>query len=152
MNIKRVMRRVFAGLLLSTVPTLHLMADLDEYAWQYRPLLLFAASDQDSFLRQALEEIKARDCEMDDRDIVVGVVLTVGSSTIDDNVISKHRAQALRHRFGTDVNQFSAILVGKDGTEKLRVLEPPDLDQLFALIDGMPMRQNEMTQRVSPCR
>ena len=43
------------------------------------------------------------------------------------------------------VGEFQAILVGKDGTEKLRSDAPLSADELFAVIDAMPMRQAEMT-------
>lgn len=42
---------------------------------------------------------------------------------------------------------FSLVLIGKDGTEKLRrtTLLPPA--ELFALVDAMPMRRAEMRER-----
>ncbi len=43
---------------------------------------------------------------------------------------------------------FEAVLVGKDGGEKLRSADPIGPDRLFAIIDAMPMRRQEMrTQR-----
>ena len=47
--------------------------------------------------------------------------------------------------------RFSILLIGKDGGEKLRSHEIPDLDTLFALIDGMPMRPREMSANFSDC-
>ena len=38
------------------------------------------------------------------------------------------------------------ILVGKDGTEKLRAHHVVSAQALFALIDAMPMRQREMRE------
>lgn len=42
---------------------------------------------------------------------------------------------------------FTIILVGKDGGEKYRSNKITTTTQLFALIDGMPMRQAEMRQK-----
>jgi hypothetical protein len=39
---------------------------------------------------------------------------------------------------------FRFILIGKDGGEKLSSEKPVTLEQLFALIDGMPMRRYEV--------
>ena len=39
---------------------------------------------------------------------------------------------------------FALLLIGKDGGEKRRDTSVPDLNSLFNLIDGMPMRQAEM--------
>jgi hypothetical protein len=42
---------------------------------------------------------------------------------------------------------FAAVLVGRDGGEKLRSAEPVPAEKLFDLIDAMPMRQREMRAR-----
>ncbi|MEM7620524.1 MAG: DUF4174 domain-containing protein [Pseudomonadota bacterium] len=38
------------------------------------------------------------------------------------------------------------MLLGKDGGEKLRKARRVTADELFALIDAMPMRQQEMRE------
>jgi hypothetical protein len=35
------------------------------------------------------------------------------------------------------------VLIGKDGGEKLRVNDVPNLATIYAVIDGMPMRSAE---------
>ena len=47
-------------------------------------------------------------------------------------------------RYAIGDNAFSVLLIGKDGGEKLRVNEVPDLQTIYAVIDGMPMRSREM--------
>ena len=42
--------------------------------------------------------------------------------------------------------RFAAILIGKDGGIKLRADRPVAPDQLFGLIDSMPMRANEASR------
>ena len=44
-------------------------------------------------------------------------------------------------------NIFSILLIGKDGDEKLRSVEPLSMCILFDLIDTMPMRQNEILEK-----
>ncbi len=56
---------------------------------------------------------------------------------------SSAAAVALRHRLGADAG-FTALLIGKDGGEKLRSDTPVGKADLFPLIDSMPMRQQEM--------
>ena len=53
------------------------------------------------------------------------------------------RSAALRRRFGAG-SGFKAVLVGKDGGEKLASAVPLGPDDLFPLIDAMPMRRREM--------
>ena len=42
---------------------------------------------------------------------------------------------------------FEAVLVGKDGGEKLRTDTPITPERLFETVDAMPMRRQEMRQR-----
>ena len=42
---------------------------------------------------------------------------------------------------------FTFILVGKDGTEKMRSNTVVTADRLFAIIDAMPMRKQEMRNK-----
>jgi hypothetical protein len=44
-------------------------------------------------------------------------------------------------------NQFTLLLIGKDGGEKLRSSKPVEIKTIFQLIDSMPMRQAEMKSR-----
>jgi len=39
------------------------------------------------------------------------------------------------------------VLVGKDGGEKLRRGAAVDIDEIFSVIDAMPMRQREMEEK-----
>jgi hypothetical protein len=51
----------------------------------------------------------------------------------------------LRRRFGG--TRFRAILVGKDGEEKISSDLPLDRDALLPTIDAMPMRRQEMRRK-----
>ncbi|RXK55345.1 DUF4174 domain-containing protein [Oleiharenicola lentus] len=48
-------------------------------------------------------------------------------------------------RFGAST--FTVTLIGKDGGEKLRRSTPLPPEELFALVDTMPMRREEMRER-----
>ena len=126
-------------------------AELSDYLWQKRPLLLFAPSDDDPMLAETLSRIGASRCDVLDRDMVIGVVVPEGASTLDGQAINADQAQQLAARYGIDPNTFSALLIGKDGSEKLRVSEVPDLKMVFAVIDGMPMRIREMNDDPDRC-
>jgi hypothetical protein len=51
----------------------------------------------------------------------------------------------LETRFGAPA--FSVVLIGKDGGEKLRRRTPLAPEELFAIVDAMPMRQAEVRTR-----
>lgn len=42
-------------------------------------------------------------------------------------------------------------LIGKDGGENLRINDVPDLQTVYAVIDGMPMRGREMSTDPGRC-
>ena len=54
------------------------------------------------------------------------------------------RVAKLRERYRVDENTFTFILVGKDGSEKMRSDTVVTRDELYAIIDAMPMRRGEM--------
>ena len=72
-------------------------------------------------------------------------------SRLGGKPVTGKTAAGLRERYGIEPGQFAVILIGKDGGEKYRLYEVPELDGIFALIDGMPMRQNEMAQNPVTC-
>jgi hypothetical protein len=46
-----------------------------------------------------------------------------------------------------DAKTFSVVLIGKDGGEKLRRTTPLSPEELFAIVDAMPMRRAEIRER-----
>lgn len=119
-------------------------AELSDYLWQSRPLLVFAPTDGDPRLAETMRRIEASRCDFADRDMVLGRIVADGTSTLDGRVIDTTAAQRLASQFGIGANSFSVVLIGKDGGEKLRVDDVPDLQVIYAVIDGMPMRGREM--------
>jgi IS4 transposase len=118
-------------------------ADLGDYLWERRPLLVFAPTNQDPRLTQTLSRIEATQCEFADRQMVLGVVVADGPSTLDGQAITAEEAQRLADRYAVDPNAFAAVLIGKDGGEKYRVDQVPELGLVYTVIDGMPMRSRE---------
>ena len=51
----------------------------------------------------------------------------------------------IQTQFGA--KSFSVVLIGKDGGEKLRRTTPLSPDELFAIVDAMPMRRAGMRER-----
>jgi hypothetical protein len=126
-------------------------AELSDYRWERRPLLLFAPTDNDPRLIETLSRIEASRCDFVDRDMVIGQVVTEGRSTLDGQVINADESQRLAKQYAIGENTFSVLLIGKDGGEKLRVNEVPDLQAIYAVIDGMPMRSRETRANPSRC-
>lgn len=132
-------------------PAEAMAAELSDYRWEHRPLLLFAPTDSDPRLVETMRRIEASRCDFVDRDMVLGRIVTEGTSTLDGHVVDPTQAQRLASEFGIDADSFSVVLIGKDGGEKLRVAGVPDLQAIYAVIDGMPMRARETSANPSRC-
>ncbi|SIN89340.1 DUF4174 domain-containing protein [Vannielia litorea] len=103
---------------------------LAPWRWQKRPVVIFAEHPDDPQLDQALAALASVRAALADRDIVV----------LTDT--DPRAATALRQRFAPE--GFAMLLFGKDGGLKLRSGQAIAPETLFATIDAMPMRRQEM--------
>ncbi len=114
--------------------------------WEKRPLLLFAQSRSDAGLDKQMELLRERRPDLAERDMLV--LVTQGTqdtiAAIGYTALPGGTARDLRERFKPGSKGMTVILVGKDGAEKGRWSQVVDPDEIFALIDAMPMRLNEM--------
>lgn len=121
------------------------MKSLEQYQWSHRPVLVFDTAG-------GHERVAAMDPEGDgtnlkDRDILLVYVIGNNVTLWDGNAGERlsDTADELRDRFDLTPRDYAVILVGKDGGEKDRWTEPPSWQEdIFPLIDAMPMRQREM--------
>lgn len=126
-------------------------AELSDFLWQRRPLLVFAPAAGDPRVVETIRRVEASRCDFADRDMVLGVIVADGTSTLDGYVVDSDQKRRLMSEFGIGADNFSAVLIGKDGGEKLRVNDVPDLQAVYAVIDGMPMRGREMSADPGRC-
>ena len=142
---------IFLATCAALMPAQAMAAELSDYLWQRRPLLLFAPTDSDQRLVETMRRIEASRCDFADRDMVLGRIVAEGTSTIDGDVVGIDQAQQLLSEFGIGTNSFGVVLIGKDGGEKLRVNDVPDLQAIYAVIDGMLMRGREVNADPGGC-
>jgi hypothetical protein len=118
--------------------------DLDAYLWEKRPLVLFAPAPEDLDYRRVAGDLDRRRAEIDDRHMVIIAVFETGAVWIDGLRSPRARAEHMRERLGASAGELTAVLVGKDGGIKLRQNGTIDLGDIFARVDTMPMRRQEM--------
>jgi hypothetical protein len=121
--------------------------DLTPFECKNRVLLMFAPDDHNPHLKMLKAEIDRRHFEVDDRDLVVFKVFESGPSFMGDMELSQSAADSLRDYFNIPRNAFVVVLVGKDGGVKLKSDERVTIEDVFDLIDSMPMRQHEMRRK-----
>ena len=124
---------------------------LEAHRWEHRLLLVFSPRADDLRVQALGDQLEAHACKLTDRDLVVGRLPIFGDAILGEERLAPETAARIRNRFKVDFGDFAVVLVGKDGYEKLRSFEVPDMKAMFALIDGMPMRQSEMRTRDRAC-
>lgn len=146
------MRFLLAALALiahqASAGTASVLASLEQLKWQSRIIAINGSTNGQSTNTGNTEAykstLKAYKSQLEDRDIVWLVVTSDAITSnfpgsITGKVISE--IQALTTADGTSV-----VLIGKDGTVKNKS-NTLDLESLFALIDTMPMRINEIKSK-----
>ena len=121
--------------------------DLTPYRWKSRLLLIFAPNAADPDLVVLEDKLSARPAEVQDRDMLVFRILEEGTSRRGDEPLALNDAVSLRRRYKAKPGRFTVILIGKDGGVKLVREGHVALQEIFDLIDTMPMRRQEMREK-----
>jgi hypothetical protein len=127
-----------------------LSMDLNQFQWKNRLLFIFAPQEGDEVFQALQSEILTLPDGISERDLVVFKILETGPSYMETTRIDPQAAAAIRTKFAAPLGQFTCILVGKDGGVKLKRHAPVKLEEIFGLIDAMPMRREEMRKKSQP--
>lgn len=129
------------------------VSPLEAFQWERRILLLFADQPADPWAYQQRMELLEDRCDFNNRDLLLleiyadlPVLVTgvwFGGEAIEETPLESISNADLRREYGFE-SGFGLVLVGKDGWEKRRSQLPDSVSQIYAQIDGMPMRQREM--------
>lgn len=118
---------------------------LDVYRWENRIVVIFADQETKQDLARQYQTLLIDGDELRDRDLIV-VAVETDLVEIDGVASQAICADGLRDALNVPKQGFSVLLIGKDGGVKLRSRQPVTTKDLFALIDGMPMRRREMRE------
>ena len=117
---------------------------LEDYKWKNRILLVFSPNTYNSDYRDQMKSLQSFKGGVQERDLEVFYALDQSSPTTKGQVLSDDATVNLQNRFDVSSADFAVILIGKDGTEKLRTQEALSMEKLFDTIDAMPMRKLEI--------
>ena len=109
-------------------PATNTTTTVESYRWARRPLLIFAERTEQSQIQRAL--LKKHTAALAERDVVVLIDADPANQT------------ALRQKY--QPKGFEVLLLGKDGLIKTRQSTPVTAEELFRVIDAMPMRAREI--------
>jgi hypothetical protein len=119
---------------------------LDALRWEKRVIVMLADGGDDPALAEQEARLRAAAADLAERDVVL-VTARGPVVSVDGNTDEAPTADELRDAYADSTSGFQVVLVGKDGAVKLRSAEPVAAGDLFALIDTMPMRRQEMWER-----
>lgn len=94
-----------------------------------RQLLIFGTGKNSALVQQQIQLLIKETKEVNERSIVI-------------TVIPKDDVRVRKYSINPD--QFTVLLIGKDNTEKFRSNCVVPAEQLFGIIDAMPMRKAEI--------
>jgi hypothetical protein len=119
---------------LMTLNAFSLLAeDLTSYHDKNRVLIALASSQSDPRLARQ-QELNAQ----------------AGSGFVERDLVFIPETDAsgpLHRQFGVNAKSFRIFLIGKDGHTALERSEPISLNEIFQVIDAMPMRRDEMRKQ-----
>jgi uncharacterized protein DUF4174 len=122
---------------------------LDEHLWKDRVLLIFSSDFQSEKGRNQFTILNKDEEGLKDRKVVVYQItpekMKKGAVLSDDSDFIEKMYQ----RFSISKDTFMVVLIGLDGGEKLKQSALLTKEELFAIIDGMPMRRNELRRKNS---
>ena len=121
----------------------------NDMKWSHRSVIYFAPS-HDEYVERFLLETLMNECDLSQRDIVI-LVITQDGYTKPNWVKYEFDLSALFRLYQIQSNQHTAILLGKDGQEKMRWGKQTDWPVLKQTVDNIPIRQQEMISGDDPC-
>ena len=120
--------------------------NLVEYQWKNRLLLLFTPSPEGPVYIKLKEDLSRQEEEVLDRDLLIFHILESGETKLGNSPLPESSGDTLREKYSIKSGTFTILLIGKDGGVKLRREGRVELDEIFSVIDAMPMRQREMKE------
>lgn len=125
--------------------------NLEGFRWQNRIVIVKSNLGATSQYQKQLQEFENAQAELSERKMVAFYITDESYKMIDYTKGAASKSDKLSTLFANDVlnkqHDFEVVLIGLDGGVKLRQTELLTKEQLFQLIDSMPMRANEIKRR-----
>jgi septum formation topological specificity factor MinE len=121
--------------------------DLSKHKWKNRIVLVFANDTSLTIFNKQLEELGKDLLGILDRKIVIYKILP-NKFQLEIDVENKWEFSSnLYNDYRQFDSQFEFALIGLDGGIKLTRNQPVSSEELFSIIDQMPMREQELKNK-----
>ena len=117
-----------------------------DFQWENRILIVIANQESDSLATKQLSNFEGSEEGFKERDLITFFLFKNGVSRLNEQPLHPVSAEDILEQFGSGQPGFRFLLIGKDGGVKLQKDSPVSAEDIFGLIDSMPMRQREMRE------
>lgn len=118
--------------------------ELSKHRWKNRLVLLVVQDSSSQLLQRQLDAFEMQKKGLHERKILVYTVTPNGFKKGEE---SWKYSKTLFKKYYQNTTPFEVILIGLDGGTKTRKKEVLSCEALFAIVDAMPMRQNEIRKQ-----
>lgn len=119
---------------------------MEDYLWQNRLILVFSPSKESSAYKTQAKTLNTAQSDLKDRDIIRWDFIAQNSVSIDNHYKPHLGTDPFYKHYNVNLQDFTIILIGKDGNIKLRSQTPITAKTLNSTIDAMPMRIREINK------
>lgn len=120
---------------------------MEKYMWQKRVLLIFSPALENKEFQQQDALLEQNKTELKERDVTVWYIIHNDRVVVDGHIKPQLGTPPFYKHYAISPDDFTIILLGKDGDEKLRKKNMLKAEKLFSTIDSMPMRRREIENR-----
>lgn len=116
--------------------------DLNSYRWNNRLFIILSDNPNSPEVRRQMSLFVNDSLALKERKLLLLQVFPTYYLLGSDNVVRRQSGEVY-FDYRTEKKPFEVILIGLDGNEKFRKSEVAIPSDIYALIDGMPMRRYE---------
>lgn len=119
--------------------------DVKKHKWENRVLLVFTHKKNDEIFNKQISNLLKEKKGLTERKLIIYQFVKDQYSI---NFDSKWLLSSLKkNKYKTESENFKVVLIGLDGGIKLEQTSFLSTKKLFTIIDGMPMRRNEIRNK-----
>ncbi|MFC4268429.1 DUF4174 domain-containing protein [Polaribacter marinivivus] len=119
--------------------------DVKKHKWENRVLLVFTHIKNDEIFNKQISNLLKEKKGLTERKLIIYQFVKDQYSI---NFDSKWLLSSLKKsKYKTESENFKVVLIGLDGGIKLEQTSLLSTKKLFTIIDGMPMRRNEIRNK-----
>lgn len=116
----------------------------EDYLWQNRVLVVFSPHTRTPAYAKQVNEFIQSQGGFKERQIVTWFIVSGNQVVVNNKQLPQLSTPPLYKHFSVNKDEFKVLLLGKDGEVKYKSDKFTESQEIFKIIDAMPMRQNEM--------